>query len=81
MCLAGTNCLQMWSVFELLSFLFFLVFKVIHSDHLGKFVQTRNPVTRGGCRADGCEIPQSLYDQLCQSEYFTDILPENMTNM
>lgn len=66
-------CLQMCSMFEPLSFLFFLVFKVIHSDYLGKFVQTRNPVTRGGCGADGCQIPQSLYDQLCQSE--TGILP------
>lgn len=64
------NVLQMCSVFELLSFLFYVVFKVIHSDYLGKFVQTRNPVPRGGCRADGHQIPQSLHDQLCQSESF-----------
>lgn len=65
MCVAGTNRLQMCSVFELLSFLSFLVFKVIHSDDLGKFVPTRNPVKRGGCGADGRQIPSSLYDQLC----------------
>lgn len=63
-----------------MSFLFFLVFKVIHSDYLGKFVQTRNPVTRGGCCADGCQIPQSLYDQLRQGESFHGYPPREHEN-
>lgn len=65
----------MCSLFELLTFLFFLVFKVIHSDYLGKFVQARNPVTRGGRCADGRQIPQSLYDQLRQGESFRGYPP------